>query len=418
MGARSGAAAIVAAPVAVTPKKVVNVTPKKVVKVTPKKVINVTPKKVVKRPQPSCLPSPRTFQQHLVAKKLATKSARGSRRPKYDKVVTPPQPGLAVPSSTSGPGKRRSATPRPRHWLRYDRLAGKLYNLLKEMAGSELFLVIAVDEAQVLSSKQLENLRRHWSPERRPDGTLTRTMPEKVFLTLVGTTSQLDTLAPLPSKSGSGRLAEGSLYLPPPFTALEVSDLDPLAEWDNTSNPIENWPQKGRRLWSSVSDEQARTIVNNFSPSLWSGRDLSEAEVVAALSQKITFDVLGPGAAPGHYEATQKLRAMQVDQINQKLLWLRAATCRGHQLDTTTLSEPLPAFWIGVILTRQVRAWARVLEGSDVCYHRLADSPCTLLSSGFPQICLLTNTIVPIHCLSYPTPVLRHSLQFGRPEPP
>lgn len=51
-------------------------------------------------------------------------------------------------------------------------------------------------------------------------------------------------------------------------------------------------------------------------------------------------------------------------------MWLRQASCRGYQLDTITLSEPLPSFWVGLLLSKAPRGWARVMEG----FHRLVSS--------------------------------------------
>ncbi|CAO1621666.1 unnamed protein product [Sympodiomycopsis kandeliae] len=227
---------------------------------------------------------------------------------------------------------------------------------------STIFLAIAVDEAQLLSSRQLNELRRHWAPERQSDGLLTRVMPDRVFLCLAGTHGQLDTIAPLPAASGSGRLAEGSLYLEEPFTALEISKIPPT--WDENINPFDLWHHQGRRVWSVLQPQQSREMVERLMSSLHSTeQELPEEDILAVLSQRIVFDLMGPGATKGNYEVSKRLRSLQADQINSKLLWLRQASCRGYELDATTLSEPIPSFWVGLLLSEAPLGWSRVING-------------------------------------------------------
>lgn len=141
-----------------------------------------------------------------------------------------------------------------------------------------------------------------------------------------------------------------------------MGDIPPT--WDDNVNPFDLWQHKGRRIWSAIKPQQAREMMENLMPSLrFTEHDLPEEETLAILSQKIVFDLMGPGTTKGNYEVIKRMRSLQADQINSKLLWLRQASCRGYELDVTTLSEPIPSFWLGLLLSEARLGWSRVLNG-------------------------------------------------------
>lgn len=54
---------------------------------------------------------------------------------------------------------------------------------------------------------------------------------------------------------------------------------------------------------------------------------------------------------------------MVATQVDSRLLWLRGASCRGHDLQTVTISEPIASFYIAFAVNRSVFGWRRVIEG-------------------------------------------------------
>ncbi|CAO1621634.1 unnamed protein product [Sympodiomycopsis kandeliae] len=242
----------------------------------------------------------------------------------------------------------------------YSVMEGLLGTLQSAKAAPSMHLVVAIDEAQIAHSKHLEALRRCWAPKREPSGSLTRPMPQRVFLCLAGTTNQLDTLVPLPGSSGSGRLSGGQLYLPRPFMALDIRDI-PTGTTDQ-AEVFSNWHQKGRQVWAALSKDQCQSFVKDLFPS-FDRSNLTESDVIGTLYQRVSFDLLGPGQGSGDYKVMQRIRDLQVDQLDTKLLWLCHESSRTRNFETSTLSEPIPSFWLGFVISRVMRGWSRVIDG-------------------------------------------------------
>lgn len=100
-------------------------------------------------------------------------------------------------------------------------------------------------------------------------------------------------------------------------------------------------------------------------------RDIAFSDIVGMLNQRLALDIFRPGNISGDHESAEQVRALQVDQVNTKLLWLVRASSRAWTLETTTLSEPCCSFWLSFLLNRTVQGWARVLQGLTRFIHSM-----------------------------------------------
>lgn len=187
-------------------------------------------------------------------------------------------------------------------------------------------------------------------------------MSDRVFLSLAGTTSQLDTLGPPTLQQRFRSSVRRRAVSVATVHALKIGSISPT--WDEEYDAFDVWHKQARPLLWAIKPEQAHIMIKRLLPGVQSAGTLPEAEILALLSTNC-FELLGSETAPGHWETTRKLRALGVDQVNFKLSWLKRASCRGYELEITTISEPLPSFWIGHLLSQSSRGWARVLEGSS-----------------------------------------------------
>lgn len=184
-------------------------------------------------------------------------------------------------------------------------------------------------------------------------------MSSESVVCLAGTAKQVDGLTPLPAQSGSGRLVAGKLYLPSPFTALHTGRLE-SEQWSEADLFI-NWHSIGRPIWQALSPASCWDWVQQLLPSTMTSSTMSQDDALTILTQRVSLDILAPGRKAGTHELQRKIRSIVTNQVNHRLWWLNGTTCRGLDIDTSHLSEPVPAFYCAFALSRRRDGWEQVL---------------------------------------------------------